>query len=239
MHTSRTQFRALLVLVAVAVIGVFGFLFRNRLAPGGEPKPAIIEVVNRGLKPEDEQQFRDKLAGLLAEKATLTAEGKTDITLLLRIGVQYYILGEVGNAAQAYREILAINPNDAAAFENLGQALYEMGDYVGSLEAWQRAATLSPSETTYFRIVELINTQLPEHKARIPALMEHGIANIGQTYGFMIRLGDWYAEQGDYVRAVSHYEVALQLSENAESRTVLEGYRQKMRDAEAQQLQGN
>ncbi len=233
MPISRSHLRAFLVLIALAVIALFLFLFRRQITPASVPGPTVVETVNRGLSPADEQTFRAKLADLLAQQEKNKTDGTRDINLLLRIGVQYYILGEVKHAADSYRDIISTNPNDPAALENLGQALQEMGDYAGALEAWQRAVNAAPTESTYLRIVDLIDAHLPEYKDRIPAVVEHGIANLGQTYGFLIRLGDWYAGQGDYVRAVSHYEVALRLSENSDARETLETYRQKMREAEA------
>lgn len=198
--------------------------------------PTIVERVDRGLKVEDEQMFRTKLDELLLEQAGNEAEGKQDANLFLRLGVQYYVLGEVANAADSYRKILVTNPSDAPALENLGQALYEMGDYVGALEAWQRAATADPTEQTYVRMADLIRDHLPELNSRIPLVMEHGIATLGQKYGFLIRLGDWYASQSDFQRAVSHYEVAVQLNQNSEAANILEEYRQKLREQEADSL---
>lgn len=235
---SRISFKRTIVTLCIALVGIFSILLFRSPSTKIPPSQVLTEKVDRGLKPADEQVFRTKLDELLAQRAKNEAEGKRNVNLFLRLGVQYYILGEVANAAQSYRDILVTNPTDAAALENLGQALVEMGDYVGALEAWQRAATSEPTEATYVNMADLMRDHLPELDAQIPLVLEHGIATLGQKYGFLLRLGDWYAAHGDYARAVSHYEVALQLSKNDEAAKTLEIYRQKAREEEAKNLQG-
>ena len=95
-----------------------------------------------------------------------------------------------------------------------------------NLIVWQKAIDLSPFETTYLRLADLINKYMPENKADVKIILEHAITNLGQTPDLMIKLGDWYADNGDFERAVSHYEVALQLvPENEAAREQMELYR--------------
>ncbi len=232
---SRLSLKRAILVLSVLLICLSVFLMVRARGASNVPAVTLVERVNRGLKPEDEQAFRAKLAEMLAQKEADDKEGKRDVNLYLRIGVQYYILGEVANAASSYRDVLVTHPADAPALENLGQALVEMGDYAGALEAWQRAATSDPTEQTYVNMADLMRDHLPEVSNRIPLVLEHGIATLGQKYSFLIRLGDWYASQGDFTRAVSHYEVALQLNKNEDAAAILETYRQKARAQEAAQ----
>lgn len=236
MNIKRSKIRFIAIGLSVVVIALFAVLLRREpetVAPGVR----LVEQVDRGFRPEDRALFQQKLDALITEKATAAQAGTLDITLLLTLGNAHYQLGNLAEAAAVYREILALQPSDAPALENLGQTLSEMGDYVGAVEAWQRAATASPDERTYVRMVDLIKAYLPEMQPKILAILEHGVSTLGQKYDLMIRLGDWYADQGDYTRAVSHYEVALQLNENFSARETLESYRQKAREQEAQRLQ--
>lgn len=231
-------FKNPLVFVGATVVLLLSFLFwRTQSAPAPTPQPQLRTFVDRGLSPDAQLLFDSRLDALLKQKEELDTAGTRDITLLLRLGGQYYQMGLLTESASQYRDILSTHPNDAPALENLGQTLLEMEDYSGALESWQRAFIVFPTETTLVRIVDLIIQVSPDRDDRVGPLLEQGIATFGQKYDFMIRLGDWHARKGDYVRAVSHYEVALQLNENASARETLEIYRQKMREQEAVNLQ--
>ncbi len=230
--------KGILVAFAGIVVLVFGALFLKNPTAQEDAAPLVLrERVDRGITPEAQVVFDARFKELQDQQAVLAQSGERDISLLLKIGNYYYQIGELKLAADAYRDILTSHPSDGAALENLGQTLLEMGDYPGALESWQRALSAVPSETTLVRIVDLINDHNPNLRPRIGPILEEGIKNFGQKYDFLIRLGDWYAKQEDYSRAVSHYEVALQLNENGEARKILEDYRQKLREQEAQRLQ--
>ena len=128
---------------------------------------------------------------------------------LLDLGNAYNTIGELAKAKEAYGRILVRNPNDAPALENLGTTLYLMQDYYGAEESWLAAAEISGSEPHILRLVDLINNHIPEHKAQVRDILEIAITHLGQTPGLLAALGEWYFEQGDFDRAVSHYEVAL------------------------------
>ena len=224
------------ILVSILMLVAIGFFAWRQTAAWKDPEgttETFLERVERGMRSEDRAVFESQLQQLQHEWDEKHAKGERDTQLLLRLGNAYYTIGELKLAADQYRNILSTNPNDAAALENLGQTQLEMGDYLGAEATWVKAIDASPFEATYLRMVELINVHIPEQHARVKDILEHGITNLGQTYGMMIRLGDWYASEGQYDRAVSHYEVALQLNENAEARKQLEVYRAKWREQQA------
>lgn len=218
-----------LLFVGTAVVLLFGFLFwRARTPSVSAPQPALRTSVDRGLSPDVRAAFESRLDAMLKQKEEAAAAGTRDLTLILRLGNQYYQMGQLADSAAQYRDILSTNPGDAAALENLGQTLLEMEDYAGALESWQRAFASSPTEMTLLRIVDLIVQHNQSQDDRVGPLLEQGISTFGQKYDFLIRLGDWYARRGDYERAVSHYNVALQLEDNADARKTMEGYQAKI-----------
>ena len=223
---------AVTVVAAIVLISVGFFAWRQTAArrDGGEPPKELVEQVDRGMSAEGRALFEEKVRTLENELSEKQAKGERDVNLLLRLGNAYYTVGALKRAAEPYRDILSTNPNDAPALENLGQTQVEMQDYEGAYESWRRAVNIEPYETTYMRLIDLIDEYLPEYRPQIKEISEAAIANIGQTYGMMIRFGDWYASEEQYDRAVSHYEVALQLNENAEARKQLEEYRTKWRE---------
>jgi tetratricopeptide (TPR) repeat protein len=160
---------------------------------------------------EQLQLFRDRIAEFEKQAADNESAGTRDISVILQLGNLNYTMGELGTAAKWYRDILSTNPNDGPAHENLGQTLLEMGDYAGAEQEWRLALNVSAYEPIYLKLVELIAEHFPERQAEIQVILETAIANLGQTPGLLTRLGEWYADNGLYEEAVSHYEVASKL----------------------------
>ncbi len=233
--------RTILMVAAVFVLLLVGFFAWRQTAAWKESGEAqtnsFLERVDRGMKEEDRAMFEGQIQKLQAELQEKQGKGERDVNLLLRLGNAYYTIGELAESAKYYRDILSTNPNDAPALENLGQTQLEMTDYAGAEASWRRALQSSPYELTYVRLVDLINERIPEHRPQVKEILEHGIVNLGQTYSFMIRLGDWYALQNDFERAVSHYEVAVQLNpESLDAKKQLEAYRVQLWKQRAENL---
>ncbi|GEM_PF-3247170 len=224
MNRSTSRFSPLIVVLALLVILATAAYAWRRAQPSVPILP-VQEVVDRGMTDEDRARFEARLADAVAQA---DAAEERDVFLLLQVGNAYYTLGRLGEAVAVYQDILSMNPNDAPALENMGQTLLEMGNYPAAFEAWQRAAAVSPDETTYIRMADLVRDYMPESRDAIRLLLEAAVANVGQTYALMVRLGDWYAGEGQYDRAVSHYEVALQLQDDPQARARMETYRQRM-----------
>lgn len=72
---------------------------------------------------------------------------------LLMVGAAWAIQGEHGKAEPFYEQSIALDPNSAMAFHNLGTTRLELGRADLALEAFERAAQLDPS---YPRIDERI-----------------------------------------------------------------------------------
>jgi tetratricopeptide (TPR) repeat protein len=184
-------------------------------AGGKNPPKEFVTYVDRGLSESQLATQNQKIADLKAQIAAKEAEGDPDVGLILQLGNAYYGIGELALAVEQYDAILKTHPTDAPSFENKGQALYEMGDYAGAEANWRAASAVSPYEVTTMRIVNLIQDHYPARQAEIQGILEQAIANMGQSVGLVSRLGEWYAVNGMFEEAVSHYEVAVKLdSEN-------------------------
>ncbi len=213
------------VLVALVVILLGIGVWRAFGTDGGgkTPPKEYVTYVDRGLSEEQLATQNQKIADLKARIAAKEAEGDPDVGLMLQLGNAYYGIGELALAVEQYDAILKTHPTDAPSFENKGQALYEMGDYAGAEANWRAASAISPYEVTTMRIVNLIQDHYPARQAEIQSILETAIANMGQTVGLVSRLGEWYAANGMYEEAVSHYEVAVKLdpdNENLQDRLV-------------------
>lgn len=209
MQTKHSHGLVILLGVAVVVVGAIYFGRPEAGDRGGKFKT----YVDKGLTEEMRAEFDVRIATL---KASIEADEKPDISKYLRLGNLYYQTGELGLAKEAYEKILELNPEDVAARENLGTALVEMGDYKYAERVWAESLERSGNIFVVVSLVDLINEHIPEDKPRVKEILELAIQSLGQDPSLLSRLGDWYLENGDVERAISHYEVAKSLSPSPE-----------------------
>lgn len=208
------------IVAAVLIIVILGGVWMYRDATNGTKVPgdgsepvvtSIVGVVDRGMSPEQEQLFRDRIAEFEATVAKNEAEGTRDIGQILQLGNLYYTVGDLETAASWYENILKTNPEDSPALENIGQVQFEMGNFAAAETSWLKAVDIAANEMIYIKLADLIEERFPEQNAKIQGLLETAIANNGQTVGLLVRLGQWYADREMYDEAISHYQVAKQL----------------------------
>jgi len=213
-----SKIRGYLVLLAIVIIVIVGgFWYQDyvKYQPAEEAESEFVTYVDRGLSDQAEEQYALIIAEL---ENTIAEQGDTpNIGDLLKLGNAYHAVGELGKAKDTYARILIQSPDDVPALENLGTTLYDMEDYHGAEEAWVAATELAGSELHILRLVELIDEHIPEHKDRVKPMLELAISELGQSPGLLTALGEWYFEQADYDRAISHYQVALTLDPDSES----------------------
>jgi Flp pilus assembly protein TadD len=101
--------------------GIGGPQFRQRPTAAASPSAPAVEAAPKGFQPV----------------TSLDAQ---------RVGNAAYAQGDFQGALESYELALKKNPNDAAALNNLGQALVRVGRAKEALSHFERAAALSPSE---------------------------------------------------------------------------------------------
>jgi tetratricopeptide (TPR) repeat protein len=211
-------FRPKLLIAALVVLGVVGYLWYQDYVVERAPReeePELVTWVDRGLSEEAKAELELRIQTLEAAMAT-DSEIAGDISKILELGNLKYRFGDLAGAREQYEKILSTHPTDAPAHENLGQTLLEMGDFAGAEEHWRAAIAASPYEVTYIKLADLIVEQFPDRQAEIQPLLEEAIATLGQSAGLLVRLGEWYAANGLYDEAISHYKVAKQLEPDNE-----------------------
>jgi len=235
--TNMTKIIGATLGIIIVILGVYFLYARlpesSNNTTGEEENGEFQEAVDRGISDEDWTRFDERIAGLVADIEEREASGNRDISLHLQLGNAYYMTGQLSLAIEQYDNILSTHPNDAAALENKGQVLLEAGDPAGAEVAWRKAISVGAQESVYFSLTKLIRDEFPDRTDDIRTILEEGIATLGQTQGFMVDLGNWYHEEGMLDEAISHYEVAWQLSGNNEAiKAVLDDLRKERADQE-------
>jgi len=220
MKLPEITIKGLVFILAVLVLAAAGLAWKFNLiktAQNGSTEDVFLSYVDHGLNDEDRTRLEQKISDLEIGLNN-DPELANDLSQWLILGNLKYQLGDLAGAKEIYEtKILADHPADGAALENLGQTLFEMQDYESAELRWRAAISVNPWEVTYLKLVELIDNKFPARQMEIQGILEEAIANLGQSAGLLRRLGDWYADNGQYDRALSHYQVAKQLSPDDES----------------------
>lgn len=107
--------------------------------------------------------YRLRVLGLLLA-ACLSAQTNPSPEELLRHAIELQQAGDMEGAAQGYRKLLAVRPNEVAAHSNLGVLLAHMGHYDEAITEYKKAIELAPGNSGI-----LLNLGLAYYKSgRIP-----------------------------------------------------------------------
>jgi tetratricopeptide (TPR) repeat protein len=91
------------------------------------------------------------------EAALQLAEGHDDPRLARIVGFARQQTGDLELAAQSYRQAIAADDNDLAAWNNLGNVLVQLGQHEEAIAAYERAITLAPADIpVYLNLAELL-----------------------------------------------------------------------------------
>jgi tetratricopeptide (TPR) repeat protein len=84
------------------------------------------------------------LATAVFYDSTSLTGGSPDVVAQLELADTLYSQGDIQGAADAYREVIALDPNLPVGHLNLAWVLYEMGDLEGAAAAFEEAQKLAP-----------------------------------------------------------------------------------------------
>jgi len=94
----------------------------------------------------------------------------TGIPGMLAIAKLTAMSGHYESAARMYRRVLLLDPNNAAAFGGLGNALFELDDLPGAMAATHEALELDPDSVVALRQLGVVLVESGEYAEAIPYL---------------------------------------------------------------------
>ncbi|MBV9762860.1 MAG: tetratricopeptide repeat protein [Acidobacteriaceae bacterium] len=95
---------------------------------------------------------------LLAELLPLQEQAKNDPSLQSRLGRLFLIAGSPGRAAEQFRTLVRAHPASAEAYEGLGDAELEQGDYRAARAAFAAALSRKPKDSALDAKLQLAAT---------------------------------------------------------------------------------
>jgi protein O-GlcNAc transferase len=106
------------------------------------PPTEVQQLLAAGQAAQDAGRFDEAIYNYNRILA-LTSNSPRDAALAnLKIGALYMVQRKFENAATAFQRAATLNPADAEAFNNLGEALGELKQYTRAIEAFTTAARL-------------------------------------------------------------------------------------------------
>ena len=148
--------------------------------------------------------------GHILSETTKTADDS------LRIGVDFYVTGELEKAIDEFREATRQRPGYAEAYHNLGVSLAKAGNLSGAIEAWTQAQRLAPHQVSLkYPISSLVAynygvSLLHDGKPYEARKQWQGALRIHDRFPEShYALGLTFLSKEDPVRAIGHFKTAL------------------------------
>jgi tetratricopeptide (TPR) repeat protein len=141
-----------------------------------------------------------------------------DLAVLMTLGESYPLGGAAGVADRLrwFQSAVGVAPRNPAAHVNLGGALYDAGDLIGAIAAYEEASRLDPTYTLPRYNLGVIRLGQREY-VRAIALFKEAIALNPQLVPAYNNLGAALLETGDLDGAIAEYRKAIGIgSENSE-----------------------
>lgn len=206
--TAKNIAFVLALLVLVGAVGVS--LYKTRGS-----QTTYTTQVDTGMSPEIKQTFLQRIEVTKSAIAAQEADpGKDDLMLYLSLASDQVMIGDLQGAADTYDGYLTNkNTIDFVAWNNYGDVLERMGNYIGAEQAYKKAIALNPVEEYYRDYITFLESHFKQQrKDEILSMLEEGMEKVGRTRWFLIETARWYQESGDCSQAQAHYKVADQIA---------------------------
>lgn len=178
----------------------------------------------RGLAKTFDVQMDEATRSMLVQRMATTqasinafkaAGEEVNTDLYLSLASDAYFLGDLVAARENIEIFLNENAIYFVAWNTYGNILAKMGDLEPAERAYEQAIRLSGGMDEYYLdYADFLERYFPERDEDVKAILEQAVAVLGQKDVFMVRLAEWYLAHDDCDRALSHYEVALDVAEN-------------------------
>jgi len=132
--------------------------YYHRAIYGQWPQDGAAHRIAARLELIDVLVANNQKQDLLAELLPLEEEAKNDASVQTRLARLFLAAGSPARAANVYRALIREQPGNAQAYEGLGEAELEQGDYRAAHAAFSSAAGQKPSDAQIREKLQLAST---------------------------------------------------------------------------------
>ena len=173
---------------------------RRSAAEQGPPQGVIDQLINL----YNQGQFE----AVVEQAKNLTTQFPKAIALWKMLGAASAQIGKLEQAFIAFKNVIAINPNDPKPHNNIGNVLKDQGRLEEAVKAYNKAVSLKPDYAeAYLNMGNALNNQIK----LVEAVKAYNKAislkpNYSQAY---LNMGNALKNQGELERAIESYNKAL------------------------------
>jgi tetratricopeptide (TPR) repeat protein len=132
--------------------------YYHRAVYGDWPSDAAAHRVSARMELTDFLAQRGKQRELLAELLPLQEQARSNPAAEHHVAELFLAAGSPSHAADEYRALIKENPKDVEAYEGLGEAELQLGEYRSARDAFLVCAAQRPDDPSIHRRLELSNT---------------------------------------------------------------------------------
>lgn len=158
------------------------------------------------LAPERRKELEDTVATSIAVIRT----NPQDFNAYVELALAHTELGNLEDAAEAYRTMNQRFPGNFLSYQNLGQLYEQTGKYEMAAEQYLIAIQNAPRNPHEYRfLVNLYTYKYRERASDIPRILQQGLAVIPGSVDLMGMLAVYYRDHGSREEAIKWYELLL------------------------------
>lgn len=185
----------------MAAMGLY-FWPKSRLK---EISPANVEVP-RNLTAEERKIYEDRLAQgyeILDQYNHSASTTPADFfKVYMHIGFQYYGLGQISKAEEAYKKAAEFDPKNYNAYTALYTLYLETGENDKALQAIEKAIELAPEKPDVWRkLVELKRDKLGASNEELSGIFQEAIKKTNEHVDIVKLYAQFLENAGQYQKA--------------------------------------
>ena len=163
-----------------------------------------------GFSAEAARIMRESIMALIVD----IKKNPRDASLWLDLGIKRQEIQDYEGAKEAWEYVIQLSPNNATAFNNLGNLYhYYLKDYEKSETNFKRAIALSPKYVLlYQNLHDLYRYSYKQRTTAAADILKQGIKENPEAVDLYISLAAYYKAQGNRSDAKTYYEQALSLA---------------------------
>lgn len=220
---SRRQIVLAVAVFVLVVTVVYGFFTSSARAP--EQGDASNLVTYQDVDMDESTRFlfdhriRTFRAALAAQEQYEEISGKRpNLNLYFEVASNANVLGDLALSRDYYEQLLQHNPLNYVGWNNLGNILVQMHDFDGALNSYRQSIEQLPTEEGYRDYIAVLEREeTGDRNDEVLAMLEKGVARLGQNPWFMVKLAEWHLKDGNCEQAFAHYDVAIDLEPDREA----------------------
>ncbi len=223
----KNRTKIVITAVGLVIIGLIGLKWATDGALiSGDRYPGFVNQEEVEIPPEARMQWEARLDTALAS----LAHDPDDLSQLQTTAVLELELGLYADARGHMEQVLDKNEINPVAWTIYGDIAAKMHDYETAELAYAKSLELSIDQQVLLKLENVWRNNLPSQYPNIEVLYQDAIVSVGQQPFLLIRLAQFYADEGRYEEAASHLKVAMDLDpENEDIKTDYENMKEKAR----------